>query len=346
MKKPILLLGIFFSFGILYAKAQSNLPFSKSSFLNYLQQLRADSMVIVGQHVGDAAATVSGFQTYVEDLSKLTGKFPALIGIEYGMSPNNDLPLINTFVKRYAKNDGLVTMSWHADNPFTDGYNCRWNSIAKKDSINFNSLLKSAPESKAKQNYRNELMHVGAALKELKEAGIIVLWRPFHEMNGSWFWWGTNDFENPSNTRDYVQLWNDMFSTFTNDLGLDNLIWVYSPFVSAKWVSSFDAFYPGPEKVDIVGVDIYSKVPEFVDYPVMQKYGKPVVIAEIGPVKEAYGNYDELQMLKVLRGKASWFLQWSSWKGAKVAIIDNLRFMEMMHHPSAITFDKLKIPEN
>lgn len=314
----------------------------KSSILTYLDKLVADSMVIVGQHCENAATTAQGYEAYVEGLYKQTGKYPALIGIEYGYNANSDIPFINQYVKNFWARGGLVTISWHADNPWTEGYNCRWNSIENKAVINFRQLLKNAPESEARTNYRNELMKVGEGLRDLKNAGIVVLWRPFHEMNGPWFWWGTNDVDHPSNVKDYQLLWEDMYQTFTNDLGLDNLLWVYSPFCSESWTSSIGAFYPGSHMVDIVGVDIYSKVPEFKDYPEITKFGKPVTITEIGPLKETYGMYNQPEVLNMLRGRAAWFLQWSSWTSAKVAIVDNLFFMEMMNHPSAITLDRLK----
>jgi mannan endo-1,4-beta-mannosidase len=198
--------------------------------------------------------------------------------------------------------------------------------------------LRNAPDSEEKSNYRKELMSVGNALKQLKQQGIIVLWRPFHEMNGSWYWWGANERTNPSNRTDYLALWEDMYDTFTKELKLDNLIWVYGPNASSEgYTQPVDYYYPGAKYVDIVGVDIYSKLPEFKDYETLKKLNKIVVVSEIGPSKEGYGKYDEMEIIAKLMGKAAWFLQWHSWKDADVAIIDNLRFKEMMNSPSAIT---------
>lgn len=324
------------------SNSQTRKTFPRKAYLDYLKKLRSDSLVIIGQHAGDADVTAQGYQDYVEDLALLTGSYPALVGFEYGMSPNIDLHYINQFAIEHWKKGGWVTICWHADNPFTEGYSFRWNSIEKKDSIDLLKLLKSAPDSKARRGYRAELAKVGAALKELNDAGVPVFWRPFHEMNGSWFWWGTNNFKNPTNTKAYRLLWEDMYNYFTKELGLENLIWIYGPFASAEWVSSFDAFYPGDENCDIVGVDIYTKTPVFMDYEAMVKYNKPLVIAEIGPSNDGYGNFNGMDVLKTLRGKASWFLQWSSWKGARVAIVDNPFSKEFMSNQAAVTLDKIK----
>jgi mannan endo-1,4-beta-mannosidase len=329
----------------LQSDLQGDFSQRKEQIMQYLQTAVADSMVITGQHCGNGNATKQGYYDYVEGLFQSTGKYPALIGLEYGYSPGNNLSLINSFAKRHAKKGGLVTITWHADNPWVEGYNCRWNSIENKETINFTKLVKDAPDSKEKASYRNELLKVGAALQELQEAGIVVLWRPFHEMNGSWFWWGPDELKSPRNREEYRLLWKDMYDTFTTGLKLDNLIWIYSPIASGEWSASVDAFYPGNEMVDINGVDIYSNKPEFKDYDLIRALGKPVVVGEIGPVKEAYGTFDALETLQQLRGKAAWFLQWSSWPNAKVAIVDNPNAREMMNHPAAVTLENLGLNE-
>jgi mannan endo-1,4-beta-mannosidase len=112
--------------------------------------------------------------------------------------------------------------------------------------------------------------------------------------------------------------------------------------LKAEWTSPLNAFYPGDDMVDLVGVDIYSTIPEFKDYEALKKMGKPIVIGEIGPVKESYGEYDALEVLHALRGKAAWFLQWSSWTNAKVAIVDNPNAAEMMNHSAIVTLDKMR----
>jgi len=264
--------------------------------------------------------------------------------VEYGYTPKNDLSHINHYAIKHWNKGGLVTITWHADNPWIDGYNCRWNTINNKASINFRELLKNAPESKVKTSYREELHNVGKALKQLQDSGVMVLWRPFHEMNGPWFWWGANDLKSPTNNKDFERLWKDMYETFTHDLGLKNLIWVYGANAvgDGKWTASVSAMFPGSRYVDIAGSDIYSKVPEFEDIEALKKLGKPIVICEVGPAEESYGKFDEREIIKAFRGKAGWFLQWSSWKNARVAIRDNMYYNEMMHDPSAITLDKLQ----
>ena len=65
--------------------------------------------------------------------------------------------------------------------------------------------------------------HPADGLKELQDANVVVLWRPFHEMNGGWFWWGGKDPD------EFIRVWRHMFDYFTKTKGLDNLLWVYGP---------------------------------------------------------------------------------------------------------------------
>ncbi|MBC7567356.1 MAG: hypothetical protein H7223_10385 [Pedobacter sp.] len=219
----------------------------------------------------------------------------------------------------------------------------RWNSEMHKDSIHFERLFKKAPVSTERSYYRDELSRVAFGLKQLKQAGVQILWRPFHEMNGNWFWWGPDNPRNPSNINSYQALWKDMYETFTKDFGLDNLIWVYAPFSSdGSVMPSVNAYYPGDQYVDIVAVDVYPVTPNFDDYNELKKLGKLVANGEIGPTKESYGHFDQMAVIKVLSGKASYFLQWSSWWKANVNIVDNLNYKQMMNDPSVITLDKMR----
>ena len=156
-------------------------------------------------------------------------------------------------------------------------------------------------------------------MKRLKEAGVVVLWRPFHEMNGTWFWWGPNDRTKQTNAKDFQLLWQDMHRTF-EAMGLDNLVWVYAgnnpwkPYVR----DAFVAMYPGADFVDVVGMDIYkAPVPEFAEnYETLKQFNKPIVIAECGDDIDNLGVkvLDERDLVRQYKGKAAYFMQWSSWR--------------------------------
>jgi mannan endo-1,4-beta-mannosidase len=315
---------------------------SKKGILSYFKTIVKNKQVIVGQQCSESTDVASSYKKYFQRLFDSTGHYPALIGLDYGYFENINLPQTNDYAIKQWQQGGLVTISWHADCPWTDGYNVRWDPIVNKDVIDFKKLLKDAPDSKEKTIYRAELNTIAKALKQLKSTGVIVLWRPFHEMNGNWFWWGANVITNPTNTKDYAALWIDMYKTLTVDYGLDNLIWIYAPNKGSRYSAAIDALYPGDKYVDLVALDNYPQTPEFNDYPEMLKFGKPVTNGETGPQNDFYGRFDEVKVLNVFKGKAPYFLQWHSWTNAKVAIVDNLHAKELMNDAAAVTLDKIR----
>jgi len=121
--------------------------------------------------------------------------------------------------------------------------------LGDKD-VDINALLD--PSSETHVRWLQELDQIADGLQQLKDAGVVVLWRPLHEMNGNWFWWGGKD---PAT---FIKLWRQMFDYLTKTKGLDNLLWVYSPGSSGK----IAAYYPGDRYVDLAGLDTYT---DFVD---------------------------------------------------------------------------------
>ena len=86
------------------------------------------------------------------------------------------------------------------------------------------------------------------ALKELCDMGIPVLWRPFHEFDGDWFWWSRGGSEA------FKKMWQIMYQRYTEYWELDNLIWVLG--YSHKMLELRD-WYPGDDYCDIIGADTY-----------------------------------------------------------------------------------------
>jgi mannan endo-1,4-beta-mannosidase len=318
---------------------------TKASIIQLITDNIANQRLIVGQHCGNGDELIDQYATYISSLSTLTGnpdRIPALFGGDLGYLPDNDYPGMVQRLTEHWNRGGLVTLSWHADNPWVRGYESRWNSVTNKRKINLLSLLGSAPRSTAKTSYRAELYAIGNALLQLKNNNVQVLWRPFHEMNGNWFWWGINEFKpTPSNAPQYVELWKDMYRYLNDTLQLNNLIWVYSPNKTFAGSGSVTAAFPGAAYVDLVGEDAYDAEALVPDMAALQTLGKPLVLAETGPDETHRGQFDQNKVIDNLRGKVGYFLQWSSWAGNPVAIKDNLNALQMLQRPDAITLDRL-----
>ncbi|MFC3800273.1 glycosyl hydrolase [Cohnella sp. GCM10012308] len=232
--------------------ANANATQAVKDVLNYFDTVQANNQIISGQYV--RGQTYGYTETdHVADLT--SGKYPAMIGFDflYNVTGLADLGTWRSAIvdegSDYWKKGGLMTASWHQTNPLdTTADAGGWSSvISGMSQTNFDKVTTpGTPE------YAKWLAHVDTIagyLKSLRDQGVVVLWRPYHEMNGAWFWWGGKD---PAS---YRKLWQNMYDRFTNVHGLNNLIWVWAP---AKELPLNSAYYPGDAYVDLGGVDFYT----------------------------------------------------------------------------------------
>ena len=92
---------------------------------------------------------------------------------------------------------------------------------------------------------------IAGFLTQLKDAHIPVLWRPYHEMNGDWFWWGKRGGPNG-----YAALYRQMYDRFVHVHHLDNLLWVWNANAPAPHILPYPECYPGHEYVDVLATDM------------------------------------------------------------------------------------------
>ena len=180
--------------------------------------------------------------------------------------------LINELARAHYAMGGIVTISCHMTNPWDGGL--AWSKAGRFEDL----LDKTTP---AYARYREQVDEVARGLAELQDAGVPVLFRPFHEMTGA-FWWGSR---NPVAFR---KVWRELFTYFTEAKGLHNLIWVWSPLVSPRAMD----YYPGNAFVDMTGLDIYAaSVASATNvYGELMKTGKPFAVTEFGPPGNALDN--------------------------------------------------------
>lgn len=180
--------------------------------------------------------------------------------------------LVNELAKAHAAMGGLVTLSCHMTNPWDGGL--AWSKAGR-----FEELLDKRTPAYAR--YLEQVDEVARGLAELQDAGVPVLFRPFHEMTGA-FWWGGR---NPVAFR---KVWRELFDYYTNVKGLHNLVWVWSPLVSAKAMD----YYPGNAFVDMTGLDIYAPGVASAQsvYAALMQTGKPFAVTEFGPPGNSLDN--------------------------------------------------------
>ena len=205
---------------------------------NYLKSVYGDK-VISGQQ--ESTWTSDGSEYEMEYIHDLTGKYPAIRGLDF---MNDDFDGVVERAIAWHKRGGIVTICWHCGKNFTGNY-----TDCKEDEItNWDEVLTEGTE--ANRLFTENMDHAGAALKQLQDAKVPVLWRPFHEFDGQWFWWGKGGEDN------FKKLWIYMYNHFTNDLGLNNLIWVLG-YSHNGMASNIRKWYPGDNYCDIAGADTY-----------------------------------------------------------------------------------------
>ena len=187
------------------------------------------------------------------DIKAVAGALPAVHGydighIELGRPHNLDtvsFSLMREHIQKLYSKGAIITMSWHLDNPVSNGSS--WDQTPAVPAI-----LSGGEEREKYVLWVERLSNFLKSIKDKNGNVIPVVFRPFHEMNGSWFWWGGDNVT----PEDYKQLWRETQQLLKQN-GVHNLLYAYSPnTISSE--EDFERYYPGDQYVDILGVDIYN----------------------------------------------------------------------------------------
>ncbi len=121
---------------------------------------------------------------------------------------------------------------------------------------------------------------IAGYLKELQDAGVPVLFRPYHEMNGNWFWWGGRPGPDGS-----AALYRQIYDRYVHVHHLNNLVWVWNVNSPSGNTGSVADYFPGSAYADVLTMDIYGPFSqEFYDQMVAlaDPLHKPIALAEVG----------------------------------------------------------------
>ena len=188
------------------------------------------------------------------DVKAVTGQYPMLVGfdlggIELGAAENLDgvsFALMRRAALKQIERGGMVTFSWHPRNPLTGGD--AWD-------ISSDQVVKAVlPGGEKYAEFRLWLQRAADFIESLG-SDVAVIFRPWHENVGSWFWWGGK----LCSARDYQELYRMTWLYFVRERGLSNILWCYSPNGNCT-PEAYMERYPGDEFVDLVGVDTYEFV--------------------------------------------------------------------------------------
>ncbi|MGB8261738.1 MAG: glycosyl hydrolase [Terracidiphilus sp.] len=263
----------------------------------------------------------------------LTAKYPGLFGQDFGFSAGDDKdsvlsrPAMIEEAERQYKNGAVIALTWHEVRP-TDDEPVTFHESVQGHLTDYEWRQLLTPGTPLYNRWCAQVDVVAGYLRQLRDAHIPVLFRPYHEMNGGWFWWGGRPGKDGS-----AALYRQIYDRFVNVHHLDNLVWVWN--VNAPnpdWPPIAD-YYPDAQFADVVTIDIYGEFKqEYYDSMVALAAGKPIALAEVG----------YLPSVEVLNQQPRWtyFMEWSEWiHSANTVDQANAVF----HAPQAINRDDARL---
>ncbi len=285
---------------------------------------------------------------YKSDVNDVVGDFPGVYGfelghLELGAQVNLDsvnFKLMNKLIQKADRDRGIITISWHPDNPVT--LKNAWDPTAAVSTIIEGGVLHL--------KYKDWLRKVANFLNELKTKSgkkIPVVFRPFHEMNGSWFWWGAKSCT-PS---EFKSLWQQTFNILTKQYKVNNAIFCYSTDQITSQ-EEYLRFYPGDAYVDVLGIDLYHKstTENYIEVlntnidvlaAIAHSKDKPFALSEGGLEKIPIKNWWTQVLDKNIASKGlSWALVWrNAWENhhyvpydkKQVSFQDFVKFKNLEH---------------
>ena len=226
------------------------------------QNLRilASKGFLFGHQDDDAYGVGWRAQSGRSDVKDVTGSFPAVHGWDIGKIELNKIANLDSvnfenihqWIEMVYTRGGINTISWHIDNP-----------VSKKSAWDKTPAVKDILPGGAEHAYFLNQLDLAADFLNTCTSGstkIPIIFRPWHEHNGDWFWWGKGN----CTEEEYIQLWKFTVDYLRNTKGLHHLIYAFSPDRSRMDLGhakeSYLYAYPGDEYVDIIGLDNYMDV--------------------------------------------------------------------------------------
>jgi len=229
-----------------------------------------------------------------EFAAKFIGKTPAIFASDFGFAKAGDADsylarpdIVQEAIRQY-RNGSLVDLCWHAVPPTADEPvtfrplpGADPNKLAsiqgQLTDQQFQEVL--TPGTPLHEHWCAQVDVIAGFLQQLRDARVPVLWRPYHEMNGDWFWWGGRTGKYST-----ADLYRQMFDRFARHHHLNNLIWVWSMDRINNPQMEHAKYFPGIDCVDVLALDVYGNdfAQSYYDSLVALSQGKPLALDEVG----------------------------------------------------------------
>ena len=226
----------------------------------YLKDLNKKKDILFGQqHALDEGVTLTSEGSRVgstdSDVKNAVGDYPAVFGWDTlsldgyekpGVSgdPKQSIANLTHSMKTAHQLGGIITMSTHPHNFVTGGdFNDTSGNVVQE-------ILPGGLKNSQFNQWLDRIAELAHNLKTDEGKTIPVIFRPFHEQTGSWFWWG----ESTTNPEQYKALYRYTVEYLRDQKGVHNFLYAYSP---GAGNDRYFKTYPGDAYVDVLGIDSY-----------------------------------------------------------------------------------------
>ncbi|WP_301920679.1 glycoside hydrolase family 26 protein [Ferruginibacter sp.] len=214
------------------------------------------------------------------DVKSVIGSHPAVIGADFsGLSGRPDSMIekekisLRKHISDTYNRGGVTTVAWHFNNPVSAG------GFYWKDSVSLPAVKLIIPGEAQHEKYTAILRNIGEFVKNIKGTdgkAVPMIFRPWHELDGDWFWWGKAH----CTTEEFTTLWKFTVSYLRDSLQVHNLIYAFSPDCKFTSEAEYLERYPGNEWVDILGIDDYADFGRDGKYNLDSGIGKLAIVSD------------------------------------------------------------------
>jgi mannan endo-1,4-beta-mannosidase len=194
------------------------------------------------------------------DVKDVCGDYPAVLGLDFAdvtslIADGDSFGIVKAEQKLVAQiqdfnnKGGVISFCWHLHNPVSNG-SFYWE---KSPVEAVGNIIPGGNKHDSYKHILNLVAQVANNSKDKNGKLIPLLFRPFHEFDGDWFWWGKGH----TSYADFVSLWQFTVSYLRDSLNVHNFIYAYSPDCRFDSDKSYLSCYPGNNYVDLLGVDDY-----------------------------------------------------------------------------------------
>lgn len=256
---------------------------NRDELIKVITDIYNSDRMLFGEHLAGSMFP----NNMLENYKKAVGKYPSMLDfdmLKLREHPKKQWSKTLCELVDFAAKGGVITTMHHWLNPALPekGFRGNLGTVAS-----WNEVLRDG--TALNLSWRKELDRAGEFLKAMNDAGVTIMYRPLHEVNGNWFWFCLGQADGywiPAS--DAVAMWKYVYNYYTNVFGAKNIVWEYGPNVANGWIKPAECYYPGPEYCDVVGYDWYTCGNYEIDgewhtHNTLAALDQPVGIMEFGP---------------------------------------------------------------